>query len=78
MRLIIDTLKNDSGLHGDDYFDKLSECFEELGLGSQLVRDKNVVLDSAIGGLLNPAFEIIKDRPEFERISSLLKEAKDK
>lgn len=76
--LIIDTLKNDSGLHGDDYFDKLSECFEELDLGSQLVRDKNVVLDSAIGGLLNPAFEIIKDRPEFERISSLLKEAKDK
>ena len=35
-------------------------------------------LDSAIAGLLNPAFEIIKDRPEFERISSLLKEAKDK
>lgn len=74
--LTIYMLEKISRLHGDDYFDKLDACFEELDLGSQMVREKRIILDSAIEGLRNPAFASIKELPEFISICRQLESAK--
>ena len=63
--LMLDMLENTPMLHGDNYFDKLDECFEELDIGSQMVRDKKLVIDSGIAQLDNPVFTDLKELPEY-------------
>ncbi len=71
-KLIVDMLENAPRLHGDSYFSHLDECFEELELGAVLVRDKKVVLKSAIGELQNPVFEGLKNMKEYKVICKQL------
>lgn len=74
-RIVIDMLENTPRLHGDSYFDKLDNCFEELELGSQLVRDKKLVMASTIQGLENPIFAGLKDMEEYRNICNMLENA---
>ena len=62
-------------LHSDDYFTKLDRWFEKLDLGTQLVRDKNVILESVKQSLLNPVFEPLRKEKGFKRIEHILENA---
>lgn len=70
--VIRDMLSGEAYLHGDDYFTGLEPLFDGLDLGTQMVRDKKIVMQSARQGLEHPAFEKIKGRKAFEEICSLL------
>ncbi len=49
-------LSDELVIHGDSYFTVIDEWIEELSLGIRSVRNKNLVIDSAIQGLMHPAF----------------------
>lgn len=63
-------------LHGDDYFNKIENWFQELDGGSTAPRDKRVVLADCLQSFQNPAFDILKDDPEFQKLEKKLKEIK--
>lgn len=75
-RLVTDMLEHTPRLHGDSYFDKVDDFFDELDLGSQLVRDKKLVLESAIAGLESPVFAGLRDMVEYKNIKNMLDRAK--
>ena len=77
-RLVTDMLEHTPRLHGDSYFDKLDDCIEDLDLGSQLVRDKKLVMESAIAQLANPAFSGLSELAEFKSIQKMLENAKSR
>lgn len=68
---ILSTLENECYLRGDAYFDKLDYWFENLDLGTQMVRDKKLVRQSARLSFENPVFETISDMEEFKRILAM-------
>lgn len=56
-------------LHGDDYFDKLDDWFQEFVLGSQAPRNEKVIKQSMIGGLVaTPEFAYLKEDEEFQAL----------
>lgn len=63
-------------LHGDRYFTKLDELFEELDLGTMPPRDRKLVLEDVILSLEQPAFTILEGDKEFEQLKKKLKEIK--
>lgn len=71
--LVKSVTEKETLLCGDDYFNKLDGWFENLDLGTQMVRDKKFVLRSARMSLENPAFASLKDREEFAKICEQLK-----
>ncbi len=62
-------------LHADGYFTKLDSWFEEFDLGTQLVRDKQVILESVRESLLNPVFEPLRKEKGYKRIEHILENA---
>lgn len=73
---IILTILKKGMLHGDAYFNKLDNWFEELDLGPQLLRSKKLVLQSARQSLEHPAFDKIRDRKDVQMIKKMLNEEK--
>lgn len=73
--MVLKVLRNESTLHGDKYFDKLDKCFENLELGPQMVRDKKVVLHSAMESLDNPIFAGLRESREFKEIVKMFDRA---
>ncbi|MCI8483127.1 MAG: helix-turn-helix transcriptional regulator [Lachnospiraceae bacterium] len=55
-------------LQGDDYFDSVEDWFDQLDLGRNAPRHRKIVLESFLQTLEYPAFEILKDEPEYHRI----------
>lgn len=72
VRIIIIATDKEMFLCGDDYFTKLDGWFENLDLGTQMVRDKKLVLQSARMGLENPVFAPLRDMEEFAKICGQL------
>lgn len=70
--LVAELLKLEEVLHGDTYFTKLDVWFEQLDLGTLLVRDKRIVLQSARESLLNPVFDTLRETKEFKCIEAIL------
>lgn len=68
------TLMERGMLHGDSYFNKLDSWFEELDLGTQMPRNKILVMQSARENLNNPVFDSLREMKEFKRIDKLLRE----
>ncbi len=65
----------DLQLHGDAYFDKLEDWFDnELDNGTNAPRNRKVVLEDAKKTLDVPPFIVLNGIPEFEKIKSKLKE----
>jgi len=62
-------------LHGDDYFTKLEEWFEQLDLGNRAPRDKKVIIDSAVGAFSHPAFCVLQEEKEFQELKRSLNKA---
>lgn len=61
-------------LHGDDYFNRLEEWFEQLANGPNAPRDRKVVLEDIKQSLDNPAFLILEGEEEYETLKYKLKE----
>lgn len=61
-------------LHGDAYFNKLDGWFEELDLGTQMPRNKKLVMQSIRENLNNPVFSELRELREFVRIDRMLAE----
>lgn len=53
-------------LHGDSYFTSLEQWIDQGQLRENAPRNKKVVWESALAALNNPAFEPIKETPEFK------------
>ena len=68
------TLMEKGMLHGDSYFNKLDSWFEELDLGTQMPRNKILVMQSARENLNNTVFDSLREMKEFKRIDKLLRE----
>ena len=77
-KIVVDMLNRPQILHGDNYFTNLDKCFEELELGSQMVRDKKLVMNSAISELDNPVFESLKDMEEYKKIKRIFEDEKSR
>lgn len=64
-------------LHGDYFFDGMSERFSKLDLGESSIRSDEIVKGSIVEGVANnPMFNSIKDNREFELIVKKLKRFK--
>lgn len=61
-------------LHGDAYFDRLSEWIEKLDIGADAPRDMRVVMESVMQTLEHPAFKILEEDAAFVRIKRRLAE----
>ena len=64
--------EDDVKLHGDEYFNDIDQYFEGFELGVNPVRDKDLVLKSAIEALEHPVFMELKDNKEFQMIKETL------
>lgn len=72
---IVRTLQENAwSLHGDEYFTKLDQWIEGLDLGTQMVRDRKIILQSARENLNNPVFAEIREAKEFARVIAELAE----
>lgn len=61
-------------LHGDDYFDKMEEWFDETINGANAPRTRNAVLKDARQYFDAPVFAPLEKEPEFQRLKKILKE----
>ena len=59
-------------LHGDAYFDRMDEWFEQLDLGPNAPRSRKTVVQSLPQTLTHPAFAAFMETPEFERLKKKL------
>lgn len=60
-----------TSLHGDEYFNKLYIWFEQLELGGSAPRDKNIMEESVVQALNHPAFVILEEDEEFQRMKEI-------
>ena len=70
----VDYLLTDENLalHGDNYFNRISEWYEQLDIGADAPRDKRVILDSAVQALSHPLFVILEKDDEFQKMKRIL------
>lgn len=61
-------------LHGDDYFNRIEERFEELDNGVNAPRNRKLILEDIKQSFDNPVFNILEGEPEYEKIKIRLKE----
>ena len=60
-------------LHGDSYFNRLDEWFEEFALGTEAPRSKTLIWDSLMQGILNPQLNLLFEEEEYKRMVNELK-----
>lgn len=63
-------------LHGDDYFDKIEEWFEEAEGAADAPRDRQLVLAEVRQSLDHPAFGVLEGEEGFATLKKKLKEIK--
>lgn len=54
-------------LHGDSYFNLLDVWIDRLSLGSMAPRDKSLIVQSLREALDHPAFDILREKDEFQK-----------
>lgn len=59
-------------LHGDGFFTKLDEWFDELDLGGEPVRNKKLIISDIFQMLENPALSILFEHEEYKKIKKQL------
>ncbi len=61
-------------LHGDEFFDCIEGCFDELDLGRKSPRDERVIKESMVQFIVsNPAFSVLAEEPGYKSIVEKLK-----
>lgn len=66
--------QNHLSTHGDGYFDRVAQWYENSDLGAGPPRSMKVIKDSALGIFANPAFESLRENQRFIKIMSTIKE----
>lgn len=66
-------LEHGVALHGDSYFNRLDEWFEEFALGTEAPRSKTLIWDSLMQGILNPQLNLLFEEEEYKRMVNELK-----
>ncbi len=64
-------------LHGDKYFNRLEEWFEEFVLKTEAPRNGKVVMESLLPALENPALSIVFDEEEYKELKMKIERRKD-
>lgn len=65
---------SDYSLHGDLFFTEIEDWFKEFDLGGEAPRSKKVIQESMLQGIIgNPAFECLKDYPQYKNMVTTLK-----
>lgn len=64
-------------LHGDMFFDRLDQWFENLDLGAEGVRSRKLILESGLHMLNHPAFHALPDQKQLERWKQELEDLRD-
>lgn len=65
-------LKEGIVLHGDDFFTKLDEWYEELDLGTKGVRSEKLVKESVLEGLHYPDFQKLSNQQKLEKFRRMI------
>lgn len=61
-------------IKGDGYFDLIEEWIETLDLGDTVPRDEKIICQSMVDGVVqNPAFSVLSDELQFQRIVERIK-----
>ena len=55
-------------LHGDSYFNLLDVWIDRLPLGSMAPRDKSLIVQSLKEAMAHPAFDILREKDDFQKI----------
>lgn len=66
---------NDNYIKEDDYFDRLNLWIEKTTLSGNTPRNKKIIYDSLLSSLNIPAFNILKDEPEFKTIRECIEQS---
>lgn len=67
--LLVKALLNDDiKLHADSFFPKVDEWLEELDLGTEGVRDRKLVIKSAVDALGSPVFGVLAEPAYIEKL----------
>lgn len=66
-------IKEGISLHGDKYFNRLEEWFEEFVLETEAPRKEKVVMESLIPALDNPALSLLFDEEEYKKLKIKMK-----
>lgn len=61
-------------LHGDDYFNLIESWFKESGLDINVPRDRKLVVEDIKHLYDNPAFAILEEEPDFQKLKKELME----
>jgi hypothetical protein len=62
-------------LHGDSYFDRIDDWFNEFDLGSKPPRDEKIIKESMIQAITaNPAFSAMTEEPKYKSIIEKMKQ----
>jgi transcriptional regulator with XRE-family HTH domain len=70
-------IENGLNLHGDQYFDRIEEWFEEFALKTDAPRNKKVVMDSLIPALEHPALSVLFDTEEYKEMKERIERKKE-
>lgn len=60
-------------LHGDNYFNRIEEWFDELDNGTNAPRNRKLVLEDIKQSFDNPVFNILEGEPEYGKLKNQLK-----
>ena len=67
---------DDFTLHGDDYFTRIEEWFEENSSGTAAPRNRKLVLNDILQSFDHPGFHTLSGNPKFEQLKKEVKEIK--
>lgn len=68
----IETIYNTPYLHGDNYFNLVETWLQDFDLGSELTKNKDLLIQDAIEALTNPVFDTMKSTPIFKNLQTKL------
>ena len=60
-------------LHGDNYFNRLEEWFEDFALKTEAPRNEKVIIESLVPALENPALSLLFDEEEYKELKIQIK-----
>lgn len=58
--------------HGDSYFYSIQKWYDQMDLGTDAPRDKQVIYNSFVQSFANPVFSVLKDRKEYQDICHIV------
>ena len=64
-------------LHGDKYFNRIEEWFEDFVLKTEAPRNRKIVIESLLPALENPALSVLFDEKEYKELKMKIERRKD-